>query len=173
MDEISISGIKGNANTVLTVKNCAVSGVVTTGIKDIVLEAGGRLQPKDETAQLNNITLKNGGCLDLTKIIDAQVKGNFTSGGSAAKGKLVLDQNGYVQINGQVSGVTQFQVGSHAISGNLLNEHTYIIAENGTAGNFVLSDKDINNNYSLVCKMGYGQRIAIMYRRNVNLKVSR
>lgn len=107
------------------------------------------------------------------KIIDAQVKGNFTSGGSAAKGKLVLDQNGYVQINGQVSGVTQFQVGSHAISGNLLNEHTYIIAENGTAGNFVLSDKDINNNYSLVCKMGYGQRIAIMYRRNVNLKVSR
>lgn len=67
MDEISISGIKGNANTVLTVKNCAVSGVVTTGIKDIVLEAGGRLQPKDETAQLNNITLKNGGCLDLTK----------------------------------------------------------------------------------------------------------
>lgn len=157
----------------LTVKNCAVSGVVTTGIKDIVLEAGGRLQPKDETAQLNNITLKNGGCLDLTKIIDAQVKGNFTSGGSAAKGKLVLDQNGYVQINGQVSGVTQFQVGSHAISGNLLNEHTYIIAENGTAGNFVLSDKDINNNYSLVCKMGYGQRIAIMYRRNVNLKVSR
>ena len=154
MDEISISGIKGNANTVLTVKNCAVSGVVTTGIKDIVLEAGGRLQPKDETAQLNNITLKNGGCLDLTKIIDAQVKGNFTSGGSAAKGKLVLDQNGYVQINGQVSGVTQFQVGSHAISGNLLNEHTYIIAENGTAGNFVLSDKDINNNYSLVCKNG-------------------
>ena len=154
MDEISISGIKGNANTVLTVKNCAVSGVVTTGIKDIVLEAGGRLQPKDETAQLNNITLKNGGCLDLTKIIDAQVKGNFTSGGSAAKGKLVLDQNGYVQINGHVSGVTQFQVGSHAISGNLLNEHTYIIAENGTAGNFVLSDKDINNNYSLVCKNG-------------------
>ena len=46
MDEISISGIKGNANTVLTVKNCAVSGVVTTGIKDIVLEAGGRLDRK-------------------------------------------------------------------------------------------------------------------------------
>ena len=153
-DEISLVEIRGNANTVLTVNNCAVSGVITTGIKDIVLDAGGRLQPKDETAQLNNITLKNGGCLDLTKIIDAQVKGNFTSGGSAAKGKLVLDQNGYVQINGQVSGVTQFQVGSHAISGNLLNEHTYIIAENGTAGNFVLSDKDINNNYSLICKNG-------------------
>ena len=46
MDEMSISGIKGNADTVLTVKNCAVSGVVTTGIKDIVLEAGGTTAAK-------------------------------------------------------------------------------------------------------------------------------
>ena len=148
-DEISISEIKGNANTVLTVKNCAVTNIVTTGIENIVLDEGGRLQPKDQTAQLNNITLKNGGCLDFTQVIDAVVNGNFTGGDSVAKGKIVLDKGGYVQIKGQVRGVTQFQVGSHAIPGNLLNEHTYIIAENSVAGNFVLSETDINNNYGL------------------------
>ena len=149
-DEISLVEIRGNANTVLNVNNCAVSGVVTTGIKDIVLDAGGRLQPKDETAQLNDVTLKNGGCLDLTQVIDALVKGSFTgSDDNMARGKLVLNKDGYVQIKGKVRGVTQFQVGSHANPGTLSNNHTYITAENGTEANFVLSEKDIDNHYSL------------------------
>ena len=154
-DEITLSEIKGNDKTVMTVKNCAVLGVVTTGVKDIVLDAGGRLQPKDETAQLNNVTLKNGGCLDLTQVLDALVKGSFIgSDDAASRGKLVLNKDGYVQIDGQISGVTQFQTVSHVIPGTILSGHPYIASENGTAGSFVLSDKDIKNNYSLIRKNG-------------------
>lgn len=154
-DEISIPEIRGNANTVLTVNNCAVLGVVTIGIKDIVLDAGGRLQPKDETAQLNDVTLKNGGCLDLSQVMDALVKGDFTgSDAAAARGKLVLNKDGYVQIDGQISGITQFQTVSHTTPGTILSGHAYITSKNGTEGSFVLSDKDIKNNYSLVHKNG-------------------
>mgnify|MGYP004513377575 CR=1 FL=1 len=154
-DEITLSEIKGNDKTVMTVKNCAVLGVVTTGVKDILLDAGGRLQPKDGTAQLNNITLKNGGCLDLTQVLDALVKGSFTgSDDAAARGKLVLNKDGYVQIDGQISGVTQFQTVSHVIPGTILSGHAYIASENGTAGSFVLSDTAIKNNYSLIHKNG-------------------
>lgn len=152
VDEIRLTDLKGNADTRVTVKNCAVSEVTTTGIKNIVLDQGGRLQPKDQAAQLDNITLKNGGCLDLTQVSDALIKGDFTGDDSEANGKLVLGQSGYVQINGQVSGVTRFQVGNHVTPGNPLNEHTYIIAEHGAAGNFVLSKKDTDNGYSLIRK---------------------
>ena len=154
-DEITLSEIKGNDKTVMTVKNCAVLGVVTTGVKDILLDAGGRLQPKDETAQLNNVTLKNGGCLDLTQVLDALVKGSFTgSNDAASRGKLVLNKDGHVQIDGQISGVTQFQTVSHVIPGTILSGHAYIASENGTAGSFVLSDTAIKNNYSLIHKNG-------------------
>ena len=154
-DAITLSEIKGNDKTVMTVKNCAVLGVVTTGVKDILLDAGGRLQPKDETAQLNNVTLKNGGCLDLTQVLDALVKGSFTgSNDAASRGKLVLNKDGHVQIDGQISGVTQFQTVSHVIPGTILSGHAYIASENGTAGSFVLSDTAIKNNYSLIHKNG-------------------
>ena len=154
-DAVTLSELKGNDKTAMTVKNCAVLGVVTTGVKDIVLDAGGRLQPKDETAQLNNVTLKNGGCLDLTQVMHALVKGSFIgSDDAASRGKLVLNKDGYVQINGQISGVTQFQTVSHVIPGTILSGHPYIASENGTAGSFVLSDKDIKNNYSLIRKNG-------------------
>ena len=154
-DAITLSEIKGNDKTVMTVKNCAVLGVVTTGVKDIVLDAGGRLQPKDETAQLNDVTLKNGGCLDLTQVLEALVKGSFTgSDNAASRGKLVLNKDGYVQIDGQISGVTQFQTASHVTSGTILSGHAYIASENGTAGSFVLSDTAIKNNYSLIHKNG-------------------
>ena len=154
-DAVTLSELKGNDKTVMKVKNCAVLGVVTTGVKDIVLDAGGRLQPKDETAQLNNVTLKNGGCLDLTQVMHALVKGSFIgSDDAASRGKLVLNKDGYVQINGQISGVTQFQTVSHVIPGTILSGHPYIASENGTAGSFVLSDKDIKNNYSLIRKNG-------------------
>ncbi len=154
-DAVTLSELKGNDKTVMTVKNCAVLGVVTTGVKDIVLDAGGRLQPKDETAQLNNVTLKNGGCLDLTQVLDALVKGSFTgSDDAASRGKLVLNKDGYVQIDGQISGVTQFQTVSHVTPGTILSGHAYIASENGTAGSFVLSDTAIKNNYSLIHKNG-------------------
>ena len=154
-DAVTLSELKGNDKTVMTVKNCAVLGVVTTGVKDIVLDAGGRLQPKDETAQLNNVTLKNGGCLDLTQVMHALVKGSFIgSDDAASRGKLVLNKDGYVQINGQISGVTQFQTVSHVIPGTILSGHAYIASENGTAGSFVLSDTAIKNNYSLIHKNG-------------------
>ncbi len=154
-DAVTLSELKGNDKTVMTVKNCAVLGVVTTGVKDIVLDAGGRLQPKDETAQLNNVTLKNGGCLDLTQVMHALVKGSFIgSDDAASRGKLVLNKDGYVQINGQISGVTQFQTVSHVIPGTILSGHAYIASENGTAGSFVLSDTAVKNNYSLIHKNG-------------------
>lgn len=53
-------------------------------------------------------------------MLDALVKGSFTgSDDNAARGKLVLNKDGYVQIDGQISGVTQFQTVSHVIPGTI------------------------------------------------------
>ena len=152
-DEISLKTLQGNQNTALHISRCAVSGATVKGIGNMTLGAGGRLQPV-AGSDFQNVDLTGGGCLDLTQVSDAVVSGSFSGGSETVKGKLVLQNTGSIQIDGQVSGVTQFQVGNHLFPGMLAKDHIYIRASKGNNTNFILSEKDMSNKYSLIFKDG-------------------
>ncbi|MCI5493836.1 MAG: hypothetical protein MR425_06880 [Lachnospiraceae bacterium] len=149
VDEIHIAEVAGNAHTVLQVQHAALTGSVTEAVGSTIVDAGGRLQPENADGRLGSVTLANGGCLDLTKLADAVIAGDLCSESSTRKGKLVLQSAGSLRITGQVSGVTQLQTGSHVTPGILMSGHTYITASQSAEGNFVLSDRDLGNQYRL------------------------
>ena len=153
-DELSLSYVKGNINTKMSLQGCTLICDQVESVSQIVLEENGCLQPGSQTQQLENVTIKKGGCLDLSSISGAKIAGSFTGGSNEAYGILVLSPNGGLQIDGQIQGVTQFQTGNRVISGALYDKHTYIRSAYGKAGNFILSQKDINNKYSLIHKDG-------------------
>ena len=153
-DELSLSYVKGNINTKMSLQGCTLFCNQIESVSQIVLEENGCLQPGSQTQQLENVTIKKGGCLDLSSISGAKIAGSFTGGSNEAYGILVLSPNGGLQIDGQIQGVTQFQTGNRVISGALYDKHTYIRSAYGKAGNFILSQKDINNKYSLIHKDG-------------------
>ena len=153
-DELSLSYVKGNINTKMSLQGCTLFCNQVESVSQIVLEENGCLQPGSQTQQLENVTIKKGGCLDLSSISGAKIAGSFTGGSNEAYGILVLSPNGGLQIDGQIQGVTQFQTGNRVISGALYDKHTYIRSAYGKAGNFILSQKDINNKYSLIHKDG-------------------
>ena len=153
-DELSLSYVKGNINTKMSLQGCTLFCNQVESVSQIVLEENGCLQLGSQTQQLENVTIKKGGCLDLSSISGAKIAGSFTGGSNEAYGILVLSPNGGLQIDGQIQGVTQFQTGNRVISGALYDKHTYIRSAYGKAGNFILSQKDINNKYSLIHKDG-------------------
>ncbi len=153
-DELSLSYVKGNINTKMSLQGCTLFCDQVESVSQIVLEENGCLQPGSQTQQLENVTIKKGGCLDLSSISGAKIAGSFTGGSNEAYGIIVLSPNGGLQIDGQIQGVTQFQTGNRVISGALYDKHTYIRSAYGKAGNFILSQKDINNKYSLIHKDG-------------------
>ncbi len=153
-DELSLSYVKGNINTKMSLQGCTLFCDQVESVSQIVLEENACLQPGSQTQQLENVTIKKGGCLDLSSISGAKIAGSFTGGSNEAYGILVLSPNGGLQIDGQIQGVTQFQTGNRVISGALYDKHTYIRSAYGKAGNFILSQKDINNKYSLIHKDG-------------------
>ena len=153
-DELSLSYVKGNINTKMSLQGCTLFCNQIESVSQIVLEENGCLQPGSQTQQLENVTIKKGGCLDLSLISGAKIAGSFTGGSNEAYGILVLSPNGGLQIDGHIQGVTQFQTGNRVISGALYDKHTYIRSAYGKAGNFILSQKDINNKYSLIHKDG-------------------
>ena len=153
-DELSLSYVKGNINTKMSLQGCTLFCDQVESVSQIVLEENGCLQPGSQTQQLENVTIKKGGCLDLSSISGAKIAGSFAGGSNEAYGILVLSPNGGLQIDGQIQGVTQFQTGNRVISGALYDKHTYIRSAYGKAGNFILSQKDINNKYSLIHKDG-------------------
>ena len=153
-DELSLSYVKGNINTKMSLQGCTLFCNQIESVSQIVLEENGCLQPGSQTQQLENVTIKKGGCLDLSSISGAKIAGSFIGGSNEAYGILVLSPNGGLQIDGQIQGVTQFQTGNRVISGALYDKHTYIRSAYGKAGNFILSQKDINNKYSLIHKDG-------------------
>lgn len=153
-DELSLSYVKGNINTKMSLQGCTLFCNQIESVSQIVLEENGCLQPGSQTQQLENVTIKKGGCLDLSLISGTKIAGSFTGGSNEAYGILVLSPNGGLQIDGQIQGVTQFQTGNRVISGALYDKHTYIRSAYGKAGNFILSQKDINNKYSLIHKDG-------------------
>lgn len=139
----------GNLNTTLTLDTVSIAGAAVDGVGNIVLENKSCLSP--ETQELQNVTLKNGACLDFTGVDNARVLGNFAGTESAGqeRGILVLKPEGSVSIQGSVSGTTQFQTGHRLFPGAVLAEHPYINAPKGNESNFALAQKSIDTGFQL------------------------
>lgn len=143
----------GNENTTLTLRQGIMEEASVEDIGNLVIENGSCLGTT--TGTLQNVTLINGGCLDLTKAPNPVIAGNFTgvSDPLENQGLLVLNQNlnEALRIQGTVTGITKFQTYHRLFPGTLLPGRQYIIADPAKAarGNFVLSEKSLENGYRL------------------------
>lgn len=141
----------GNENTTLEISAVSVEDVLIDNVNNIILKDKARLAPQTEA--LKNVTLQNGACLDFNGVINAVISGDFVSEAHSAgeRGKLVLNKSGSVTISGKVTGTTQFQTGSYAVPGMLIDNQTYIYAQagNGSEPNFVLPQASIDNGFNL------------------------
>lgn len=143
----------GNEQTVLNISNANVQNVTIDNVGNVVLKENAEFALKKGT--LKNITLMDNACLDLSAIEDSVVAGNFTGGIYDAdnhidtKGILVLNKEGTLTIQGNVSGTTQLQTGSRNVPGTLYAGTKYIVAEKTGESDFILAEKYIQNGYKL------------------------
>ena len=159
--EISISGelnsyakvkeIHGNENTTLTVNQTFMEKAIITNVENLILQEGACLS--FQTAVLQNVTLKSGACLNLSAVGDVIISGDFVGveGQEEERGILVLNQEGSVTIQGNVSGTTQFQTKDRLFPGMLTVGKSYIITNQGASSenNFVLAQASIDNGFGL------------------------
>ncbi len=141
----------GNANTTLTLSQSRMEEAHLENIGNVVVEEDGCLFLV--AGNLTNVTLKNGGCLDLDGVKEMEIKGNFTgvSASGEKQGDLVLNEEGLLTIQGNVTGTTRFQTNNRSNPIWYVSGKAYIRA-NGpqkAEDNFVLCEKSIENGYSL------------------------
>ncbi len=163
--EICISGtgssfaaarkFRGNENTTLTLdgvsmENSEANAVEVDNVGHIVLQNQSCLAPATDI--LRNVTLGEGTCLNLNGVRDAVIAGNFNGENDPAKDKgiLVLNQEGSLTVQGNITGTTRFQTGSRLFPGVLLQK-PYIFAAGGKgdASAFILAQKHIERGYEL------------------------
>ena len=150
-DTAKTNKFSGNEHTVLTLSQSTIPKAVVENIGHLVLKDEGCLQ--SETDQLQNVTLQNGGCLDLNGVKDAKVHGDFqgVEDQTEQRGVLVLNKEGSLSILGAVAGTTQFQTDSRQFPGIFNIGKPYVLATQQTVSDssFVLSQKSIDNGYQL------------------------
>ncbi len=150
-DTAKTNKFNGNEHTVLTLSQSTIPKAVVENIGHLVLKDEGCLQ--SETDQLQNVTLQNGGCLDLNGVKDAKVHGDFqgVEDQTEQRGVLVLNKEGSLSILGAVAGTTQFQTDSRQFPGIFNIGKPYVLATQQTVSDssFVLSQKSIDNGYQL------------------------
>lgn len=148
-----IKQIYGNENTNFTLQNLSMEEAEINEVGNIVLKDGAYLSPKTDIDMLYNVTLQNGSCLDLNNLKYTEIFENFKGEeqGGSARGILVLNPEGTLRIDGQITGTTQFQTESKHFPGTLLPEHIYISAfsDKCMESNFVLAQKSIENGFEL------------------------
>lgn len=141
----------GNEDTTLTMSQVSMEGAVVEYVGNIVLNDKACLSSKTE--RLQNVALRNGGCLDFNGVSNAVIAGDFTGEGDLTKerGILVLNSQGSLTVLGNVTGTTQFQTGSRAVPGSLSANRSYIFAKAGSGSepNFVLAPQSIKNGFDL------------------------
>ena len=146
----------GNENTTLTLSQGILKDVSVERVGNLVIDNGGCLGTV--TGALQNVVLKNGGGLDVTKASNAVIAGNFTgvSAPSEDQGFLILNKTGTLEIQGTVSGVTKFQTDYRLFPGVMYVGRQYIKADPAKAvrGNFVLTEKSLENGYRLNYREG-------------------
>ena len=150
-DTAKTNKFSGNEHTVLTLSQSTIPKAVVENIGHLVLKDEGCLQ--SETDQLQNVTLQNGGCLDLNGVKDAKVHGDFqgVEDQTEQRGVLVLNKEGSLSILGAVTGTTQFQTDSRQFPGIFNIGKPYVLATQQPVlgSSFVLSQKSIDNGYQL------------------------
>lgn len=140
----------GNENTTLTLNTVSIAEAAIDGVGNVVLDNQSCLSPN--TKDLQNVTLKNGACLDLTGVKDANISGDFTGETEEEnRGYLVLQTEGSVKIQGNITGTTQFQTDSRLFPGTVVSGHSYIHtdAAKGDGTNFVLAQKSMDTGFEL------------------------
>ena len=141
----------GNENTTLTLSQSSIDGAVVEGVGNIVIADKGCLTSTTDTYR--NVTLQRGGCLDVNSVDNVLFFGDFTgvSDSQEERGILVVNQNGFVTLEGKVTGTTQFQTKNRLFPGAFNIGWPYISAnaENVSIHNFVLSQKSIDMGYQL------------------------
>ena len=150
-DTAKTNKFSGNEHTVLTLSQSTIPKAVVENIGHLVLKDEGCLQ--SETDQLQNVTLQNGGCLDLNGVKDTEVHGDFrgVEDQTEQRGILVLNKEGSLSIHGAVAGTTQFQTDSRQFPGIFNIGKPYVLATQQpvSGSSFVLSQKSIDNGYQL------------------------
>ncbi len=141
----------GNENTTLTLSQSSIDGAVVEGVGNIVIADKGCLTSTTDTYR--NVTLQRGGCLDVNSVDNVLFSGDFigVSDSQEERGILVVNQNGFVTLEGKVTGTTQFQTKNRLFPGAFNTGWPYIsaYAENVSIHNFVLSQKSIDMGYQL------------------------
>lgn len=141
----------GNQNTTLTLSQSSIDGAVVEGVGNIVIADKGCLTSTTDTYR--NVTLQRGGCLDVNSVGNVLISGDFTgvSDPQEERGILVVKQDGFVTLDGKVTGTTQFQTKNRLFPGAFNMGWPYISAnaENASIHNFVLSQKSIDMGYQL------------------------
>ncbi len=159
IDYAKAKQFKGNEATTFTLKNCSIEDATVDGIGNLVIESNGQLIPKTDV--LKNVTLKSGGCLNLNKVTNAQIQGDFTgvSLPDENQGILVLNKDGHVGIQGTVTGTTIFCTGNNQGSGMLYAGKEYISAnpDKSEQDNFALHDRYVSNDFQLEYQNGMWQ----------------
>lgn len=140
----------GNANTTLTLNTVSIAEAAIDGVGNVVLDNQSCLSPNTE--DLQNVVLKNGACLDLEGVKDSNISGDFTGEmGEENRGYLVLQTEGSLKIQGNITGITQFQTDSRLFPGAVVSGHSYIHtdATKGDYTNFVLAQKSMDTGFEL------------------------
>lgn len=148
--QAKVTDFYGNEATVLTVEKTKIPNAYVEGIGTLCIKDGGEVEWKQaETAELKNVSLENGGCLNLNQVTSTTVKGNFAGTDTDGRGILVLNRAGTINIEGSVSGSTGFWTGSKAVPGTIEAGRRYIVAAKSSETDFVLSEKTSANGFSL------------------------
>ena len=151
--DFAASSIIGNDNTTLTIDGCnSTTKMPVSGIGNIHVTNNGTFAPSD-TSKLNNISVDNGGFLDLTAMPDATINGNFTGGNSTQKANIIVSRDGHININKTASGVSQLYItsSSQSCADTPFENFNYITAKGDSSNaEFNFTDKLLKAGYSLV-----------------------
>lgn len=151
----------GNENTQLQLKNCSIKEAVINHVGSVTIDQDAELFLKE--GSLKNVEVKNKGALNLTAFAGGTpvIEGNFTGDASISdpdtskRGFLILPEDGTVQINGTISGVTWLHTNNKNMPGKIHAGIPYVKASTQSdPSSFVLSEKNVQNGDKLSYKDG-------------------
>lgn len=155
-DYVKAKEYYGNENTTLTLSRSSINGATVENVGNLVVADKGCLISK--TASYGNVTLQRGGCLDLNEVNNVLISGDFAGVDHSQEecGILVVNKEGLLTIEGNVTGTTQLQTENRLFPGLFNAGWPYISAqeENASVGNFILSEKSIEFGYQMNCDRG-------------------
>ena len=149
VNKVDGTGAEGSVGVTFSTKymedNLMLLNITALTVKE------GTLKPQALTAAYAgkvNMAVEEGGTLDLS------TAGNIKAHDFIGGGKLVLDKNGVLKIEGNVSGRTVFETsgGGNGYSGIALENHIYIEAPAQVRGTFSFVPYPTQSGFRLLCQ---------------------